>query len=60
MKTSFRGPMDYAKTLILRFRVRYLDLPGRSGVQVVWWRRKKVHRAALVAMQTSRTHIVGG
>ena len=29
MKTYFRGPIDYAKTLKLRFRVGDLDLPGR-------------------------------
>ena len=29
MKTYLRGPMDYAKTLKLRFRVGGLDLPER-------------------------------
>ena len=29
MKTYLHGPMDYAKTLKLRFRVRDLDLPER-------------------------------
>ena len=29
MKTYLRGPMDYAKTLKLRFRVGDLDLPER-------------------------------
>ena len=44
------GPMDYAKTLKLRFRVRDLDLPERRGVPVVE-RRKKIHRCALVVKQ---------
>ena len=52
IKTYVHGPMDYAKTLKLRFRVGDLDLPERKGILVGGWRRKKVHRAAFVAPQT--------
>ena len=34
MKTCQHGPMDYAKTLKLRFRVGDLDLPERRGMPV--------------------------
>ena len=40
MKTHLHGPMDYAKTLKLRFRVGDLDLPERRGMPVVGRRRK--------------------
>ena len=49
MKTHLRGPMDYAKTLKLRFRVGDLDLPERRGMPVVG--RRKMLRCALVAKQ---------
>ena len=49
MKTYLRGPMDYAETLKLRFRVGDLDLPERRDIPVVERRRKKMHRYALVA-----------
>ena len=39
MKTYLHGPMDYAKTLKLRFRVGDLDLPERRGMPVVGRRR---------------------
>ena len=32
MKTCLHGPMDYAKTLKLRFRVGDLDLPERRVI----------------------------
>ena len=41
------GPMDYAKTLKLRFRVGDLGLPER-GIPVVE-RRREMHRWACVA-----------
>ena len=50
MKTYLHCPMDYAKTLKLRFRVGDLDLPERRGIPVVN-RRRKMHRCALVAKQ---------
>ena len=34
MKTYLHGPMDYAKTLKLRFRVGDLDLPKKKRYQV--------------------------
>ena len=51
VKTYLHGPMDYAKTLKLRFRVR--GLPGRTKTSkpVVERRRKKMRRCALVAKQ---------
>ena len=52
MNTYLNGPMYYAKRL-LHFRAGDLDLPGRKReIPVVEWRRKKAHRAALVATQT--------
>ena len=51
MKTCLHGPMDYAKTLKLRFVVGGLDLPERRGTPVVARRRRKMHRCALVAKQ---------
>ena len=41
MKTYLHGPMVYATTLKLRFRVGDLDLPERRGIPVVG-RRKDV------------------
>ena len=35
----------------LRFWIGDLDLPERRGIPVVEWRRKKMHRLALVAKQ---------
>ena len=55
MKKYVHGPIDYAKTLKLRFRVGDLNLPERRkrySTVVDGWRRKKAHRAAIVAMQT--------
>ena len=49
MKTCLHGPLDYAKTLKLRFRVGDLDLSERRGMPVVGRRRMKYHRCALVA-----------
>ena len=51
MKTYLHGPMDYAKTLKLRFRVGDLDLPERRGIPVVEGRKNKTHRCASVAKQ---------
>ena len=59
MKKYLHGPMDYAKTMKLRFRAGDLDLPERRGIPVVKGRRKKMRSCALVAKQWSRTHIVG-
>ena len=50
-KRSFHGPMDYARTLKLRFRVGDLDLPERRKRGPVVGRRRKMHRCALVAKQ---------
>ena len=49
MKTYLHGPMDYAKTLQLRFLVGDLDLPEERGIPAV--ERRKMHRCALVATQ---------
>ena len=48
-----RPPMDCAKTLKQRFRVRDLDMPERrKGIPVVERRkRRKIYRCALVAKQ---------
>ena len=35
MKTYLHGPMDYAKTLKLRFRVGDLDPPERRGMPII-------------------------
>ena len=43
-------PNGLRETLKRRFREGGLDLPERS-LSVVGWRRKKAHRAALVATQ---------
>ena len=54
LKTYLHGPMDYAKTLKLRFRVGDLDLPERRKRYIsmpVVERREKMHRCALVAKQ---------
>ena len=50
MKTCLHGPMDYAKTLKLRFLVGDLDLREIRDIPVVE-RRRKMHRCALVAKQ---------
>ena len=50
MITYFHGPIDYANTLKLRFRVGTSTCQkSQTGMSVVWWGRKKVHKAALVA-----------
>ena len=49
MKTYLHGPMDYAKTLKLQFRVLDLYLQEERGMPVVGKRRKKTRRWALVA-----------
>ena len=53
MKTYLHSPMDYAKTLKLRFRVGDLDLPERRQryTTIIVERREKMHRCALVAKQ---------
>ena len=52
MKTYLHGPMVYATTLKLRFRVGDLDLPERRGIPVLAVeRRKRMHRCASVAKQ---------
>lgn len=51
MKIYLHGPMDYAETLKLHFRIRDLDLRKR-GVPVVGWWRKNAHRAAFGVTQT--------
>ena len=50
-KTYLHGPMDYTKTLKLRFRVWDLDLPERRGTPLIVGRRKMKHRCALVGKQ---------
>ena len=40
MKMYLHGPLDYAKSLKVRFRVGDLDLPERGGKPVVERRRK--------------------
>ena len=47
-----RGPMDSATTLKQRFWCRGPGPARTRGTPVVGWRRKKAHRAALVATQT--------
>ena len=50
MKTYLRCPMDYAKTLKLRFRAGDVDLPERKRDIPVVERKRKMHRrCALVA-----------
>ena len=52
MKTYLHGPMDYAKTLKLRFRVGDLDLPERrKRYSTSRERRKKMHRCDLAPKQ---------
>ena len=46
MELYLHGPMDYVKTLKLRFRVGDLDLPQRR-IPVIG--RRKMNRCALVA-----------
>ena len=40
MKTYLHSPMDFAKTLKLRFRIGDLDMPERRGIPVAGRRRK--------------------
>ena len=51
MQTNLHGPLGYAKTLKLRFRVGHLDLPQRRDMPVDARRRKKMHRCVFVAKQ---------
>ena len=55
MKTYLHGPMDYAKTLKLLFRVGDVDLPKR-GIPVVR-RGKNTQIRVHVAKQQGRTYI---
>ena len=61
MRTHLHGPMDYAKTLNLRFRVGDLDLPERrkwhdtSRVEV----EEGAQRCPCGNAEESRTHVVG-
>ena len=53
LKSYMYGPMDFAKTRKLRFRVEDLDLPERRKgyILVTGRRRKYMHRCARVAKQ---------
>ena len=53
MRTYLHCPIDYAKTLKLRFRVGDLDLSERRDIPVVMRRRKTMHRCGLVTKQKS-------
>ena len=61
MKTYLHGPMDYAKTLKLRFRVGDLDLPERRK-KYTSSRGEEQEDAQMCPYGKeveSRTHIVG-
>ena len=61
MKTYLHGPMDYATTLKLRFRVGSLDLPGRRN-RYTSGRREEEEDAPMYLCDKaveSRTYIVG-
>ena len=51
MKKYLHGPMDFAKTLKLRFRVGDLDLRERRKRYTSSREEEEVHRCALVAKQ---------
>ena len=56
MKAYLHGPMDFAKTLKLGFRVGDLNLPEEerginTRIPVAGRRRKQMHRCARVAIQ---------
>ena len=62
MKTYLNGPMDYAKTLKLRFRVGNLDVPERRK-RLASSRKEEEELAQMCPCGKaveSRTHIVGG
>ena len=49
MATYLHGPMDYAKTMKLRFRVGDLDLPERSIYSIPVVGRREMHKCSLLA-----------
>ena len=51
MKTYLHRPIDYAKTLKLRFRVGDRDCQKEERDVPVVGSRRKMHRCALVAKQ---------
>ena len=53
METNVHGPLDFAKTLKLRFRVGDLDLPVRRKSYTTWV------RCTDVPVRLSRIHTVG-
>ena len=61
MKTYLHGPMDYAKTLKLRFRVGDLDIPERRKRCSSIREEKDVatNMCACGTTTESRTHVVG-
>ena len=59
MKTYLRGPMDYAKTLKLRFRVGGLDLPERRKRYASSREEEEIAQMCPCGKAVySRTHIV--
>ena len=61
MKAYLHGPMDYAKTLKLRFRVGDLDLPERKKRYTGSQEEEEIAQMCPCgkAVVQSRTHIVG-
>ena len=60
MKTYLHGPMDYAKTLKLRFRVGDLDLPERRKRYASSREEEEIAQMCPCGKAVeSRTHIVG-
>ena len=61
MKTYLQGPMDFAKTLKLRFRVGDLDLPERRKRCTSSREKEEVDAQMCPCGKAieSRTHIVG-
>ena len=59
MKTYLHGPLDFAKTLKLRFHVGDLGLQERIGTSSREEEDVDAHRCARGKAIESRTHIVG-
>ena len=57
-KTYLHGPMDYAKTLKLRFRFGYLDLPERRK-RYASSKEKEIAQVCPCGKTVERTHLVG-
>ena len=60
MKTYLHGPIDYAKTLKLRFSVGDLDLPERRGMYASSREKEEIAQMCPCGKAVeSRTHIMG-